>query len=389
MFSHSGPAASAADPKGAGKKARSPGTAAIPKSLVPSAAACPVTAGNGEARLWLCDTGCPYDLTSANKLTEDERSRVRPRDSPNYLDTANGELEVDKELVVEVEALVKGGLGNSAVTSLVLPDTPEVLTVGTRCEEGGYGFYWPPYSSTPLMIPPGACAPRIPKGAYDSYIQLQSIGCVPYLQDYGSAADANPACPVIHSACGAGEPEDVAPPLGNELLDNEDKDSIAKQLVAPDEFYIGDEENDPPPTEKRDVIAEAKSLHHMITHDRFNPYCKACVRAGAQRKHKRAKKKIVAEGEFVSQKFGKNVTGDHLLDRRNEGTVDDNELNDFPDARAAVVLYDRGTDWLDAFPKGSKSGKDTKVACQEFAGPDDVIESFYADNAPERPQQRS
>ena len=73
-----------------------------------------------------------------------------------------------------------------------------------------------------------------------------------------------------------------------------------------------------------------------------------------------------------------------MLNRSQDGSlVDDNESNDFPEAKAAVVLYDIGCDWLDAFPKSSKSGKDTKMACQEFAGPTDEIESFYAENAPE------
>ena len=32
--------------------------------------------------------------------------------------------------------------------------SPDVLTIGGRCELEGYAFYWPPYSQNPCVIPP-------------------------------------------------------------------------------------------------------------------------------------------------------------------------------------------------------------------------------------------
>ena len=82
--------------------------------------------------------------------------------------------------------------------------------------------------------------------------------------------------------------------------------------------------------------------------------------------------------------FGEQTTGDTLLDRRHK-KKDDNYVEDdnlFPGAKTAVVLYDRGTKWLDCCPKATKSAEDTKAAMQFFAGTDE-IKSFYSDNAHE------
>ena len=150
------------------------------------------------------------------------------------------------------------------------------------------------------MIPPGACAPKIPKGAYESYIHLQSIGCVPHLKDDDNAIGVDPACPVISSACGSEPPEDMLTSASNCAKDMVTTTSncateAEEKGKAPEQFYIGDDDDDAveeviPPPPRRDLFAEAQSLHHLMTHATYNPHCQACVRASLQRKHKRAKK---------------------------------------------------------------------------------------------------
>ena len=46
-------------------------------------------------------------------------------------------------------------------------------------------------------------------------------------------------------------------------------------------------------------------------------------------------------------------------------------------------MYDRGTDDLECYPVATRTTEDTREAFRKWAKPDDVIESFYADNAPE------
>ena len=52
---------------------------------------------------------------------------------------------------------------------LVLPDTPTVLSIGRRCMEHGYGFWWEPYGLPILILPDGR------------YIILEVDGYIPYL----------------------------------------------------------------------------------------------------------------------------------------------------------------------------------------------------------------
>ena len=65
--------------------------------------------------------------------------------------------------------------------------------------------------------------------------------------------------------------------------------------------------------------------------------------------------------------------------------VDDDEEEDVGILvdKAAVVMLDRATQWIDVYPKASKTTEHTKEALQHHAGPKDTISSFYCDNAPE------
>ena len=83
--------------------------------------------------------------------------------------------------------------------------------------------------------------------------------------------------------------------------------------------------------------------------------------------------------------FGDQVTGDHLIDERRDKESSDYAVSyddEFPDATAAVVLYDRATRWVQGIPSATRSHEDTVLAFKEFAG-DNNVSSFYADNAPE------
>ena len=55
---------------------------------------------------------------------------------------------------------------------------------------------------------------------------------------------------------------------------------------------------------------------------------------------------------------------------------------DFPGAKAAVVLWDVGTDWVDNLPRLMRSTEQTRQGLQHFKGHEEVKE-FYCDGAPE------
>ena len=61
---------------------------------------------------------------------------------------------------------------------------------------------------------------------------------------------------------------------------------------------------------------------------------------------------------------------------------DDGEEDDgIPTDTNAVVLLDRGTGWIDVYPKGSKSTEHTVEAFQPSAGAKDNVTSCYCDGA--------
>ena len=75
----------------------------------------------------------------------------------------------------------------------VLEDTPDVLIIGGRCVNEGYGFYWPPYSGSPYFE-----LPDFKK--HGKRCSLISIHDVPYLVDgRHTRLAADPALPSARS----------------------------------------------------------------------------------------------------------------------------------------------------------------------------------------------
>ena len=107
-------------------------------------------------------------------------------------ETANGIINADTicDLVVP-----KLAYDDAHVTPYVLPDSPDVLSIGRRCVQEGYGFYWAPFSDTPALIPPDSHFPRYSKQrASEQWIWLETEDDIPYLVD-----TYNPY-PTLHSS---------------------------------------------------------------------------------------------------------------------------------------------------------------------------------------------
>ena len=69
--------------------------------------------------------------------------------------TANGEKDTRRYIEFDVR-----GLANPRIQPYVMDDSPDLLSIGSRCELEGYGFYWPPYGQTPCFCH-GACSMAI------------------------------------------------------------------------------------------------------------------------------------------------------------------------------------------------------------------------------------
>ena len=80
------------------------------------------------------------------------------------LHTANGLTQVNEAAGLQVQIL-----GVYQVKPLILEPCPPVPTVGRRCQDEGYSFYWPAFGKPTLTRPDGET------------IELEVDGYVPYL----------------------------------------------------------------------------------------------------------------------------------------------------------------------------------------------------------------
>ena len=100
--------------------------------------------GDVKARLWLMDTGSPFDLLSKVDMTQYE-IQTTSKCPPCEMFTANGLTSAGHKANVEIQGLPEEGL----VNPYVLPTCPAVLSLGRRCVQMGYMFIWEPYSNRP------------------------------------------------------------------------------------------------------------------------------------------------------------------------------------------------------------------------------------------------
>jgi len=97
---------------------------------------------------WIADTGCGHDLLASKWVSECDKNKVKASESPLLFAGVGGEKPADMTLRVKSPAL------NALADPFVLDSTPDVLSIGRRCVEDGWSFYWPPYSLTPTFTSP-------------------------------------------------------------------------------------------------------------------------------------------------------------------------------------------------------------------------------------------
>ena len=62
---------------------------------------------------------------------------------------------------------------------LVMDDTPDVISIGWRCVELGWSFWWPPVSLHPVLTPPQGKAIVCNVRGHILYIDVSSQESVP------------------------------------------------------------------------------------------------------------------------------------------------------------------------------------------------------------------
>ena len=329
-----------------------------------------------KVKWWLMDTGCGFDLVD-HGVTAKLKRHVRPVDERLLLNTANGELEVRKQIDLKIPEL------GEQVTALVLPSTPSVLSIGKRCMREGYHFEWKPYSPPTLITPSGLV------------IELVVEEDVPYLASNAlngnrvvgpGVAPGDAHAPAGTATLSLGEPLPAVPGI--------DKPEVPHEIVAPPAPVSGgvasgdahgdgggaapggasdDDDGADDVGGPRNLKAEAISLRHLMTHMPKNPWCPACQRAKMQR---RSCRRVDGPEEPIPPEFGIIVTADHLIAHSEKSMGMTGEQD-------ALVVKDRGTGWLECVPLASKSADDAYLALQDIRGPKGYIHYLYTDNSRE------
>ncbi len=99
-------------------------------------------------RRFILDSGASADLVGEEGLDEDERRNVTKAADILNISTANGPTASTDEVELDVP-----NFGIRAKTR-ILDDCPDVLSMGIRCAEQGFGFYWDPFSYEPRLVRP-------------------------------------------------------------------------------------------------------------------------------------------------------------------------------------------------------------------------------------------
>jgi hypothetical protein len=119
-------------------------------------------------RRWLADTGCGDDLVQTSLVLKGGgKAYIRMR-APKYLNTATGLTSITKEMTMCIPQL------DEMAEMLCCQNSPEVISIGKRCLEMGYAFFWPPVSKRPFFIKPDG-----------TRIVMHVEGNIPYLNGGG------------------------------------------------------------------------------------------------------------------------------------------------------------------------------------------------------------
>ena len=129
------------------------------------------------------------------------------------------------------------------------------------------------------------------------------------------------------------------------------------------------------------------SLEHLMTHLPKHPDCYACQQAKMKKVHARRCKEHDGPAPV---KFGDQVTADTLVskNKQSRGECPDITLarklaTVAADMTHAILFLDEATELMFFAPDARRDVRAARKAFRNFAGPQQKIQQFYSDNAPE------
>ena len=181
----------------------------------------PIRSIKGRILKWMADTGASIDAIDIHLLSKAGRRKVRTLFSQRTFETAAGDVNTNSSIELHSDQI-------GAIDAVLLNKTPPVISIGKRCMQHGFGFYWPPYADPHIILPDGK-----------TRVQCVVEDFVPYIvEDYGTVcpiatnSNSNPS-----SSSRAVDPDDV---LLKDLVRDESLNQSAKKPLP----KVKDAEND-------------------------------------------------------------------------------------------------------------------------------------------------
>ena len=332
-------------------------------------------------RLFICDTGASYHIIGKKFMTRQEHQNIREADVPVILKTANGDIVANFVTDIYVKQLGR------TVEAYVLKDSPPLISMGKLRREFGYRFYWEDekpfikrkdgtyvHCSTSQDVP--FICPATPDGKPRG---------MPYILETYGKGKANPA-----GSNGEGLEKDsfFDDFFGGDMFVSEDPDpeepEMSKKPPSPEAKPSKDREATKAtprsrarkrrrPTEEKLVCKEAK--HNVFTHFPKCPGCDICDATKMQKTSARIVTGTDPEDRPAPKEFGDMLTADHKV-------MAQDEISKAGD-KYALIIVDRFTKWLQAFPCKTKSTPEAKSMFQRFMGPGNSAKYVYLDGAGE------
>ena len=283
------------------------------------------------------DTGSGVHIVGRQELPKGYARNVKCANHTFRLNTANGRIKTKSVIDLKSVAI------NRPFEAVILDDSPCAISLGRFCIDHGYSFYWPRGSTAPYLIDERGRRVIFEVDNYVPYVSHASAASLPvemveadedlpqHMWEAPSAGD--------EAAVRAAEMAEADPPEGG----------APKGKVAL------------PP---RDLVKEAVSVNHLMTHLPKNPHCSACQRAKIMTKP--ARRKLKGRRNRKVKRFGDIVTADHVWAKsHNDEGVD---YNGIESVKFALVISDHHTDWLECHPAAGKSAEDTRRALDKCKG---------------------
>ena len=277
----------------------------------------------------IVDTGAGGHLIGAG----DACSLPQQSIAPQRFSTASG--------ITTSNAVTKENLSDlGKLTSHILKDSPNALSVGCLVNENQIGFTWLPQCLTAeqslavVKVKRGIPTFILPNGKLQ---ELRVEGNVPIHDEQTTSVPATPA-----------------PAIEQEVV--EEAASVDAEAVAPPLA--------PPPDAIAPRIRRPKQPHNLVTHLPADADCDICRIAKQKREASRIQ--VLDETDYATE-WGEKIMFDHFI-----GT------------EPCLTLYDEGTNTIAFYPGKSRKTAEVELAFRKFCGSDlDKVKLLYSDNAPE------